>query len=99
MGGGAVALPAVELGLILELLAALAGHEGVGVGDAGEGGHVAPEFFKLSHGIDVFLAMASTFFDVFQCDIGRHFSSHGPHGFVDVIYVVEVVATEAEHAE
>ena len=30
MGGGAVALPAVELALILELLAALAGHEGVG---------------------------------------------------------------------
>ena len=70
VGGGAVALPAVELRLVLELLAAGAGDEGEGAGDVGEAGHVAPEFFELGDGVDVFLAVAPAFFYVFDGDVG-----------------------------
>ena len=65
VGGGAVALPAVELGLVFELLAALAGHEGEGVGDVGETGHVAPEFLELSDREHVFLTVAPALFHIF----------------------------------
>lgn len=69
-GGGAVAEPAVELGLVLELLTAGArDHEVAGV-DFREGGEVAPEFLELGGGEDVLLTVAPAFLDVLEGDVG-----------------------------
>lgn len=79
-GGGAIAEPAVELGLVLELLSAGAGDDHEAGGEVGEGGEVAPEFFELGDGKHVFLAVAPAAFDVFEGDVGGDAGGEAPDG-------------------
>ena len=103
MGGGAVAEPAVELGLVFELLAAGPGDDEEAGVDFGEGGHVAPEFFELGDGEDIFLAVAPAFFDVLEGEVGGHAAGEAADGIGD--FEVgggageEVGALEAEGGE
>lgn len=99
MGGGAVAEPAVELGGVLELLAAEAGDGEVMGLDGGQAGHVHPEFFKLADGEDVLLAVAPAFFDVLEGDVGGHAGGEAADGGAGFGGVPEVVAGELENRE
>ena len=56
--GGTVAQPAVELGLILELLTALSRHGYKPAIDFRQRGHVAPQFFKLRDRKNILLVVA-----------------------------------------
>src|SRR6516225_344927 len=68
---GAVAEPAVELGGLFELLAALAGDEDETAVPFRESGHVTPELLELRDREDVFLAFAPALLHVLQRDVGR----------------------------
>ena len=98
-GGAAVAGPAVELGLVLERLAARARDGGEDVGAFGEAGHVAPEFFELGNWIDVFLAVAPALFHVLQCDVGGDARGHRADGGGGAVGVGELGAREPEERE
>lgn len=99
--GGAITEPGVELGGVLELLAAKAGDdEEVGL-DFGEGGEVRPEFFELEDGEDVLLSVAPAFFYFLDGDVGGEFGGDVTDSGGDFFPVVgeEVVAGEAEEGE
>lgn len=52
------------------MLSAGTGDDDEAGGEVGEGGEVAPEFFELRNGEDVFLAVAPAAFNVFEGDVG-----------------------------
>ena len=54
----AIPQPAIELGLVLELLAPLARHRDKARFHLRQGGHIHPQLFKLADGEDVFLAVS-----------------------------------------
>ena len=83
--GGAVAEPAIELGLVLELLTAHSGDGDELAVDVRKGGEVAPEFFELGDGEDVFLGVAPAFFDVFEGDVSGHPGGEVADGGVDPV--------------
>ena len=58
----AVAQPAVQLGLVFELLAAQTGNDDEARIDLGKRGHVAPEFLELRHWKNILLAVPQRFF-------------------------------------
>src|SRR5262245_34117196 len=79
VGRRSVACPAVELCLILQLLATLARHDGERTRAFGQRGHVAPEFFKLRDGIDVLLTVAPALLHVLERDVRRHACGDGTY--------------------
>ena len=74
--GISLAEPAVELRLVLELLAARSRHDEERAIHFREGCDIAPEFFELDHGEDVLLAFAPAFLDVLEGDVGGHALGH-----------------------
>src|SRR5262249_42425703 len=72
VGGGAVAQPAIQLRLILELLAAQAGYDHKTGFDVRQSCHVDPEFFELGYGKDILLAVTPPLLNLFESDVGWH---------------------------
>ena len=70
VGRRTVAEPDVQLGLLLELLAAEPRHDDELAGDLGQAGHVAPELLELGHREDVLLAVAPALLHVLERDVG-----------------------------
>ena len=99
VGGGAVAEPAVELGLVFELLAAGAGDDEEAAVGFGQGGHVAPQFFELGHGENILLAMAPAFFDFLEGDVAGHAMAEFADGGLDAGGVCQISTGEAEQRE
>src|SRR5258708_6462820 len=64
----AVPDPAVELGLVLELVPAAARHGDEAAIHLRKGRHVAPQLFELADRENVFLAVAPALFDVLERD-------------------------------
>ena len=85
MSGGAVAEPAIELGLVLELLAAQSRDSDELAIDVRQGGEIAPEFLELSDRENVFLGVAPAFFDVFEGHVSGHASGEGTDGGVEMV--------------
>ncbi len=89
------------MGGVFELLAAEPWNNDEFGFDVGEGGEVAPEFFELEDGEDVFLSVAPAFFDFFEGDVGGEsvcdFANGG--GDLEVVFVDDVVSGELEEIE
>ena len=82
IGSRAITQPAIELGGIFELLATEARHGEVASLDGGEIAHIAPEFFELADGENVFLAIAPAFFHLLERDVGGHLGGEAADGGV-----------------
>src|SRR5580704_3860136 len=69
---GPIPEPAVELGDLLELLSAFAGHRDKPAGEFRKAGHIAPELLELRHRHHIFLPLPPTFLHVFEGNIAWH---------------------------
>ena len=93
---GPIAQPTIELRRFFELLPTPAGHGHEAAGKFRKAGHVAPEFFKLRHGQDIFLTFPPAFFDVLQRDVGGHAGGQRAHGVVHLFPVHTLLAGQPE---
>src|SRR5688500_6190467 len=93
ISGGAVADPAVKLGLFLELLAARAGHHKEAAVRLGKRAHVAPELFELSYRKDIFLAVAPAFLHFLECHVSGHALAEMTDGVQDALGIFELGAS------
>src|SRR5947207_1640276 len=82
VGGRAVAQPAIELRLVLELLAAVAVDLQVPAVEIRQSRHIAPELLVLRHREDVLLPVAPSALHVFEGDVGRHARADGTDRFL-----------------
>src|SRR6266545_8353232 len=72
VGSRAVAQPAVQLCLVLELLAAQARDNNETAVNLRNGGHVPPELFKLRYRENILLAVAPALLHVLERDVSGH---------------------------
>ena len=79
--------PPIQLRLILQLLSAQSRHNKIPAIHFGQRGHVAPEFFELRDGEDIFLAVAPAFLHVFERDVGRETAGEFTDGGSDFVGV------------
>ena len=96
---GTVALPAVELRLILQLLAPCPRHHGKSIGAFVQGGHVSPELFELRDGVYVLLTMPPSFLDFLEGDVGWQSGSEFSNSCGGACLIGQVCSREFENRE
>src|ERR1035437_1119365 len=95
----AVSEPAVELGLIFQLLAPQAGDDHKAGINLRQRRHVHPQLLELGNREDVFLAVAPALLHLLERDVRGHLRPEGANGGSDLFPVVEISAGQGEGSE
>src|SRR5436189_1222019 len=93
---GTIPYPAIELSLVFELLSTDARNDKKAAVAFGEGCHVSPQLFELSHRIDIFMPVSPSFLDLLESNVSGHPLAQISDCLQDFFRVRQIISGEGQ---